>query len=329
MGNGLAALALVTVTAVIFVNGWTDAPNAIVNAVTTGSLSYRRAAALAAACNLTGTLVFSLLLPRVALTVADLVRFEGALPCEGMLALCGGFLGVILFSVAAWWFGIPTSESHGLVAGLVGAGLGLSRPPDMEILALVLAGLALSLMGGFLAGWALQRALGRALSRAGGQKLDRLQAWGAAGMAFMHGGQDGQKFTAVLCMVLSMAGGGKLSGGRYALAALFCSGVIAVGTALGGGRIIRRVGAAAPVGKGQGVAADLGSAAALAGLTLLGVPVSTTHTKPAALAGSCAAGSRGAVGVRSLLEMAGVWLLTFPACGLISFCLTRLFLFLL
>ena len=128
VGGGLAVLAMLTVLTVIFVNGWTDASNAIVNVVATGSLSYRRAAVLAAGCNLAGALGFSLFLPRVALTMADLVCFEGAAPCEGLLALCGGFSGVVIFSVAAWWFGVPTSESHGLTAGLIGAGMGLSRP---------------------------------------------------------------------------------------------------------------------------------------------------------------------------------------------------------
>lgn len=327
MGWALTVLALATVLAVIFVNGWTDASGAIVNVVTTGSLSYRRAAALAAGCNLVGTLAFSLLMPRVALTMTDLVRFEGASPSEGLLALCGGFLGVVLFSAAAWWFGIPTSESHGLTAGLIGAGLGLSRPVGAESLSLVLWGMGLSLALGGGLGWLFQKLLGRHLQKSGERALDTLQIFGAAAAALMHGGQDGQKFVAVLCLVWAMVFGPAPTGGWYLAAAALCAGVIALGTASGGRRIIIRVGEEmVQVRKEQGVTADLGSALALLLLSAAGVPASTTHTKTAALAGAARAGGKGTVDRKALLGMLWVWLLTFPACGLISYLLTKLFL---
>lgn len=327
VGGGLAVLAMLTVLTVIFVNGWTDASNAIVNVVATGSLSYRRAAVLAAGCNLAGALGFSLFLPRVALTMADLVCFEGAAPCEGLLALCGGFSGVVIFSVAAWWFGVPTSESHGLTAGLIGAGMGLSRPIGFGSLWLVLSGMAASLVLGYGLGWAQQRLTGRPLSRAKEKTLDRLQILGAAATALMHGGQDGQKFVAVLCLVWAMVFGRAPEGPAYLGAAVLCAGVIALGTASGGRRIIEHVGRELmQLRKGAGVSADLGSALALLALSAAGMPASTTHVKTAALMGAARAQGRGRMDRKGILEMVWVWLLTFPACGAISYLLTKLFL---
>ncbi|WP_300295144.1 inorganic phosphate transporter, partial [uncultured Intestinimonas sp.] len=138
-------LSLLTL-AVILVNGWTDAPNAIASAVSSRALSFRSAAALAAVCNFGGAALSSLLHPAVADTVRGLSGF-GPDPAVALAALCAALAAIVLWSVAAWRFGIPTSESHALMAGLTGSALALrggAENVDAGTWRTILLGLVLS-----------------------------------------------------------------------------------------------------------------------------------------------------------------------------------------
>lgn len=112
------------VLAVIFINGWTDAPNAIATAVGSGALTFRRGVWLAAACNFLGTFLSAVFFPAVAATMSDLIVFPGG-TWAALTALCAAMLSILLWAVLAWRFGLPTSESHALMAGLCGAALAL------------------------------------------------------------------------------------------------------------------------------------------------------------------------------------------------------------
>ena len=298
------------VLAVIFVNGWTDAPNSIATAVGTGALSFRRAAALAAAGNFAGCVLACLLFPAVAGTVGGLAVFPH--PGDGVRALCAAMLSVVVWAVLAWRFGLPTSESHALLAALSGAALALG--PGAALLRpapwlRALAGLALSLPAGALAARLCRRWLAR--------RPCNPPAWqrvSAAVMAFLHGAQDGQKFLALLLL----AGGSRPAPLLPLL--LLTAAVMAAGTALGGRPIVEKVGSQLSLlSPREGLAADLGAGLVLAGCSLLGLPASTTHTRVAAVLG---AGRR--PNPRPALEMAAAWLLTFPCCAGLAFALTRL-----
>lgn len=332
MHAGLQILLLILTVAVIFVNGWTDAPNAIVTAVSTGSLQYGAAVRLAAACNLAGILVMSLVSSSVAETMLSLANFGGQPARRVVTALCAAMLAIVCFAVAAWAFGIPTSESHALIAALSGASLALGGAAGVEAAAWgkVLWGLALSMGMGLLLGFFLTRLLSLPLTRLPGGVLDKLQILSAGGTAFMHGAQDGQKFIAVLVIVDRLARGSdpsgavSLAGHKPALA--LTAAVMALGTAVGGKRIIDNVGGRmAPLQKHQGVCADLGGALCLLAASLSGIPMSTTHTKTTAIMGAGLAGG-GRVDTGVMKGMAAAWLITFPACGLLGFLFTRGFL---
>ena len=116
-----SGMAFLLSLAVIFVNGWTDAPNAIATAVASGALSFRRAAGLAALCNLAGAVLSTLFFPAVARTVWSLAGSGGTAPVD----LCAVFSAIVLWAAAAWRLGIPTSESHALLGGLAGAALAI------------------------------------------------------------------------------------------------------------------------------------------------------------------------------------------------------------
>ena len=323
------ALALVSalVLAVLLVNGWTDAPNAIAAAVGAGALSFRGGAALAAVCNLAGSCWGALCLPAVARTVGEAAALTGA-PGSAWAGLCAALAATAAWGVLAWRFGIPTSESHALLAALAGAAL--ARPGGWRNLTAgpwerVGLGLVLSLGLGCGLGWLFGRNLGRRnLARS---LCRRGQILGAAGMAFLHGAQDGQK-----CLGLFLAGaalaGGSRSGADAAVPAWLaavCGGTMALGTLLGGRRIVARIGEGlVPLSPAAGLAADLGGGAALLGCTLLGLPVSTTHAKTSAILGAGAA-LGGRVDRACAGEIVLTWLCTFPACGALGYLLVRAF----
>lgn len=303
---------LLLLGAVILVNGWTDAPNAIAAPVAAGVLPFRRAAALAAVCNLLGVVCSVGFSDAVARTLYDLADFGVyALP-----ALTAALAATVLWAVLAWAFGIPTSESHALLSGLVGAALALGA----ERLHWASVGwVALGLVVSLALGWGGGRLFARLLP-AGPQRLyPSGQVAGAALSAALHGAQDGQKFLGVLALLLTLEGSG------YSLptqARWGCAGLMALGTFLGGRRIIDTVGKKmVSLDPRSGFAAELGGAAALLLCTLWGFPVSTTHAKTAALLGS---GARPHMGVASSLGLA--WLLTFPCCGALAFGLVKCFL---
>ncbi|MDE6954711.1 MAG: inorganic phosphate transporter, partial [Oscillospiraceae bacterium] len=143
MGGSGGLVHLLTL-AVIFVNGWTDAPNAIATAVGSGALTFRRGVVLAAACNFAGAALACLCFPAVADTVGELVAFGD--PRSAAAALNAALLSIVLWAVAAWRFGLPTSESHALLAGLSGGALALgSASLNAGAWIKALAGLGLSL----------------------------------------------------------------------------------------------------------------------------------------------------------------------------------------
>ncbi len=306
-------LARLLVLAVIFVNGWTDAPNAIATAVGSGALTFRRGVWLAAACNFAGAALACLCFPAVADTMGELVAFST--PGGAAAALNAALLAIVLWAVSAWRFGLPTSESHALLAGLSGGAVALGAGAAQLSAGAwlrALAGLALSLPAGVAAGRLFRRAMAGRVRRAG--------AWqrrAAALTALLHGVQDGQKFLALLLLTDGLDG--ERSSSRLALA-LLTAGVMALGTALGGKPIVEKVGSElASLSPADGLAADLGAGAVLLACSVLGLPASTTHAKVSAVCGAGRGADRRVMG-----QMAGAWALTFPACGGMAFLLTKL-----
>lgn len=308
------------VLGVMAVNGFTDAPNAIASVVSTGTLPFRRAVVLAAVCDFLGAVVTCALCPTVAQTVLDLADFGGD-SAAALTALEASFLAIVLWAVLAWRFGIPTSESHALLAGLTGACA--ARFGDFSRIgvgawAKVLLGLVLSTVCGALAGRLAAARLKQ--TRLGPELVRRGQLLGAGMTAFFHGAQDGQKFIALflLCRALGRGEGGNEFAVSLPVCAL-CAGCMAVGTALGGRRIIDTVTRGlAGLTPRAALAADLGSGVCLLAASVFGLPVSTTHTKLSALWGAGRGEGNGAAA-----EIVFAWLATFPACFGLAWGLTR------
>ena len=282
---------------------------------------------LAALCNLLGVLCVTAVNTSVAETIYSIASFGGG-PRAALAALCAAMASIVLWAAAAWWFGIPTSESHALVAGISGAAAALEGSLSCirwDCWARVVLGLLVSVGAGF---WAGRRAL-RALSRLSwsDRLFRRAQIPGAALTAFLHGAQDGQKFLGVFLLGAALAQGGGV-GQTFSVPGwlmLLCAAVMALGTAMGGRRIIETVGRDMVIlAPREGLAADLGGGLCLLLCTLAGLPVSTTHAKTAAILGAGSAGG-GTVNHRVAARIALTWLFTFPGCGLLGFLLASLF----
>ena len=198
---------------VIFVNGWTDAPNAIATCVTTRCMRVRSAVIMAAIFNFLGVFIMTQLNASVASTISNMVDFGGDTNAA-LIALCAALFSIVVYSVGASLLGIPTSESHSLIAGLSGAAIAIQGGIggiNMGEWVKVLYGLVASLLFGFAVGWLVCKAV--TLICAG---MDRrrtngfftyAQIVGAAAMSFMHGAQDGQKFIGVLFLGMAFCNG--------------------------------------------------------------------------------------------------------------------------
>ena len=156
----------------------------------------------------------------------------------------------------------------------------------------------------------------------------QLAAGGAAAMSFMHGAQDGQKFIGVLFLGMAFCSGQTGVAGVIipVWLMILCSTIMGVGTSVGGERIIKSVGQdMVRLEKYQGFSADLSSALCLLVMTVLGIPVSTTHTKTSAIMGVGAVRRLSAINFGVVRDMMLTWVFTFPGCGIISYVMAKLF----
>jgi PiT family inorganic phosphate transporter len=319
---------------VILVNGWTDAPNAIATCISTRSLNPRWAVLMAAVFNFLGVFVMTIVNNSVAMTIYNMVDFRGDTH-TALVALCAALFAIVMWATAAWWFGIPTSESHALIAGLSGAAIalqgGFSGINGAEWVK-VLYGLVLSTFLGFILGFITVKLVGFLFKKVDRRKTQgffgNAQIFGAAAMGFMHGAQDGQKFMSVFLLGMFLAKG-QAGVDQFQIPLwliVLCSLVMALGTSVGGYRIIKSVGMdMVKLEKYQGFSADLAAAVCLLLSSLVGFPVSTTHTKTTAIMGVGSAKRVSSVNWSVVQDMVLTWILTFPGCGLIGFLMAKLF----
>ena len=328
VSNPVLAVTVILALGAIFVNGWTDAPNAIATCVTTRCMPARAAILMSAAFNFLGVLIMTHFNASVANTISHIVDFGGnstmALAC-----LCAALFSIVVYGATASRFGIPTSQSHSLIAGLTGAAIALGGANSVNVheWMKVIYGLALSIGLGFVMGWVLCKLVSILFAAANRRRANVFfkyaQIASAAAMSFMHGAQDGQKFIGVLFLGVAFASGQTSVGdaGIPIWTMLLCSATMGIGTSVGGERIIKSVGQSmVKLEKYQGFSADLAGAANLLLATLTGIPVSSTHIKTCAIMGVLSAINFGVV-----KDMMFTWFFTFPACGLISFVMAKLF----
>ena len=334
LSNPILTITVLLTLGVIFVNGWTDAPNAIATCIATRCMKVRSAIWMSAVFNFLGVLVMTHINSSVASTISNMVDFGGETDMA-LVALCAALFSIVVYSVAASVFGIPTSESHSLIAGLSGAAIAVQGGIggiNFDEWIKVLYGLVLSLALGFFTGWIICKILSVICAAMDKRKTDGVfrgaQIFGAAFMSFMHGAQDGQKFIGVLFLGITFCNGQSSVHGMTipVWLMLLCSVVMGVGTSVGGEKIIKSVGMdMVKLEKFQGFSADLAGAFCLLLSSTFGIPVSTTHTKTSAIMGVGAVKRLSAINFGIVKDMMLTWIFTFPGCGLISYVMAKLF----
>jgi PiT family inorganic phosphate transporter len=334
VSNPALLITVILVLGVILVNGWTDAPNAIATCVSTRSMRPKNAIIMAAIFNFFGVLVMTMLNATVAQTIYKMVDFGGNSK-TALVALCAALFAIVLWATAAWAFGIPTSESHALIAGISGSaialqgGLGGINPNEWIK---VVYGLVFSTVAGFGLGFLSTRITELICKNMDRRKTNTFfknaQIAGAASTAFMHGAQDGQKFMGVFMLGVFLANGNS-NVSNFVIPIwlmVLCSLVMALGTSIGGYKIIKSVGMGmVKLEKYQGFAADISASASLLISSVTGIPVSTTHTKTTAIMGVGASKRLSSVNWGTVREMVLAWVLTFPGCGIIGYLMALLF----
>lgn len=334
MDNPALLITVILTLGVILVNGWTDAPNAIATCVSTRAIGPRAAIFMATIFNFLGVFVMTMINANVAQTIYNMVDFGGDAHYS-LIALCAALFAIVVWATAAWYFGIPTSESHALIAGISGAAIalqgGMSGINGSEWIK-VIYGLILSTFLGFAMGWLTVKVIGFIFGGVDRRKTRGFfkysQIGGGAAMAFMHGAQDGQKFMGVFMLGIFLANG-RSDVHSFVIPIwlmVVCSLVMALGTSIGGYKIIKAVGMdMVKLEQYQGFSADLAGAGCLLISSVTGIPVSTTHTKTTAIMGVGAAKRLSSVNWGVVKEMIWTWILTFPGCGLIGFLMAELF----
>ena len=334
ISNPLLMLSVCLTLGVIFVNGWTDCPNAIATCVTTRCMEARPAILISAVFNFLGVFIMSSINATVAQTIANMVDF-GANSHDAIVALSAALLAIVIWAVLAWYFGIPTSESHALIAGLTGSAIALHGGlggVNGQAWLKVIYGLVISVVLGFVLGYAICKLVTVIFFRVDRRKTEGIFRYGQIGaacaMGFMHGAQDGQKFMGVVLMCLLMSNGGSESSAVQmpVWIMLLCSVIMSVGTSIGGKKIIKSIGMdMVKLEKYQGFSADLAASASLLISSLFGIPVSTTHAKTTAIMGVGAVKRPSAVNLGVVKNLVMTWVLTFPGCGVIGFITTKIF----
>jgi PiT family inorganic phosphate transporter len=333
--NPLLSIAVLLTLGVILVNGWTDAPNAIATCVSTRAIGVRKAIVMAAVFNFLGVFVMTALNASVAMTIYNMVDFGGD-PKASLIALCAAMAAIVIWATGAWYFGIPTSESHALIAGLSGAAVAIQNNfsgINGDEWIKVIWGLMLSTVLGFGLGFLAAKVTAGIFRNRNRGRAERFfskaQVAGGAAMAFMHGAQDGQKFMAVFLLGAAFASGqtGEASFIVPVWLMILCSVVMSLGTSIGGYRIIKSVGMdMVKLRPYQGFSADLAASLCLLLSSLTGIPVSTTHTKTTAIMGASASRRIRNVNWGVVKELILTWVFTFPGCGLLGFIMAKIFL---
>jgi len=313
-------LCLVVAAALLFdyINGFHDTANAIATSVSTRALSVKGAIVLAASLNFLGAMAFT----KVAKTIGTGIVAANQLTQMVVLA---GVLGAIIWNIATWYFGLPSSSSHAIVGGLIGAVIahvGLSALVWGGLKKIILA-LIISPILGTIAGFffvVLFSNLFKRRSPAGvNRNFRRMQILSASFMAFSHGTADAQKSMGVITMALVSYGA--LPAFEVPVWVKFtCALAMALGTAAGGWRIIKTVGRDfVKLQPMTGFSVDSAATTVILGASMLGLPTSTTHVVTSSILGVGLSKSLNSVNWKVAQRIMTAWVLTIPAAALVAY----------
>jgi PiT family inorganic phosphate transporter len=316
----LVMLALVVAAALLFdyINGFHDTANAIATCISTRALSVKAAIIMAAGLNFAGAMISTKVATTIGKGIVDPVNVT-------QMVVLAGVIGAIIWDLITWYYGLPSSSSHAIIGGIMGAviahaGMAALHWKGLEkiVMALVLSPIIGTTLGfTFMVAmmWCFRNKSPYTLNKG----FRRMQIMSAAVMAFSHGTADAQKSMGVITMALV----------SYGYLATFtvppwvmiaCALAMALGTAAGGWRIIKTVGRdfvkLQPV---HGFCVETASAGVILGASAFGLPTSTTHVITSAILGVGLSKRMSAVNWTIAYRILGAWVLTIPASGVVAY----------
>lgn len=317
----MTALVIAVALALIFTftNGFHDSANAIAVSIATRALKPAVALVIAAVGNLVGAFFGAKVAATIGAGIIDLPADSGV-----MLVVCAALIGAIAWNIITWRFGMPSSSSHALIGGMVGAAMMAgSSVLWLGVVDKVVIPMVLSPVVGFIAGYILMVLVMWTFRKVPPTKARRgfryAQWCSATALSFGHGMQDAAKTMGIVVLALNVAG--VHSGQSIPLwVFLSCAGVLSAGTATGGFKIMKTMGSKiVALDPPQGFAAEAVGAGVLYGASAwLGAPISTTQAISAAIMGVGATRRLSAVNWKIAVNMAKAWVFTFPGAGVIA-----------
>lgn len=317
----LALVIAVVVVALTFdyTNGFHDAANAIATSVSTRALTPRIALIMAAVMNFVGAFLGQ----EVANTVGSVISPD--IGTHGLVIIMSGLLGAISWNLITWYYGLPSSSSHALIGGLVGAAIASGTTVKWDtVVEKVVIPMIISPLFAFAAGFALMLAIMWAFRRRNPHRVNRnfrfLQTLSAAAMALGHGLQDAQKTMGVIFLALLAGDFVQPDDGLPIWVIIAAAGAISLGTYAGGWRIMRTLGRRIiHLDPARGFAAESVAAGVLYTTAFVwSAPISTTHTITSAVMGVGATKRFSAVRWGVAKSIFAAWILTFPMAGLVA-----------
>ena len=334
ISNPSLLITVILISIVMFINGCSDVPNAIATCISTRSLSPKVGIVLALIVNTLGLVLMTYISSNVAKSVYNLVNFGGD-ASTSLITLCCALVGISIWCFIAWKFGIPSSQSHALIAGISGAAIALMgnfSAINFSEWKKVLYGLIFVNLLAFIIGFIITKLIEIICKNMDRRKTNKFfkfsQIIGALSTCFMNGAQDGQKFMSFMLLGVVLSKGQIPGDGNFSIPIwlmIYTSIVISLGTIIGGMRIIKIMGTkVTKVERYQGTAADLASSICLFASSLIGIPVSSNHTKNCAVMGVGASRRLSNVNWNIAKNIVVTWFLTFPFCGLLGYILTKI-----
>ena len=330
---------VVIIVALIFdgVNGFHDAANAIATAITTGALKARTAIIMAAGMNLIGALMGTAVAAVIARDIVDMTQVSAE---QQLFLVIAALLGAIGWNLITWWFGLPSSSTHAIIGGLMGAGLAEQIAGNdvhiklAKVVEKVIDPMVLSPVVGFGLALIIMVILNKIIKKANLKETDKFfrsaQIFTSASLALGHGLQDAQKSMGLMFMAAAPVGFFGIKPGQTEIPLqiiLMASLAISAGTMAGGQRIIHTLGSKITVLSPQKgfVAEAVSSAVLFISAYFVHAPISTTHTVTSAIAGTGASDDIRAVKWSTLKNIVMAWIITVPSAGLIGFMFEEIF----
>jgi PiT family inorganic phosphate transporter len=308
-------LALFLAYVVLLVNAWTDAPNSIATAVSSGAIEYKKATYLCGAFNFLGALIGYLTNLSIAKYVFTLTDFKE----HTAIGVCIVFLTMTIYGIATYFVGLPSSESHAMLCGIVGVGFAITKSlSNAKKVGDVFVFMVFSCILSFILGYTIRRILRWNLP------YKMLQILSCSLTSYMHGYQSGLKFIGIILFLFGISAQKE---NIPFLIPISVSIVLGLGALMGGKRIIHSLGDnLAKIDDRMSFSSDIGTYISLLICSLLGMPVSSGNIKCLAIMGA-GYGNKERINKKTATKLIISFVAVFPICFLLSYLLMRFFLY--